>query len=648
MPWNDGLTGVALEIAESEAPRLRVMAGPGTGKSYAMKRRVARLIEQEVVTPEEVLAVTFTRVAAQDLCSELRSIELDGIDRIRVGTLHSFCFSLLSQEDVFRHVNRQARPLLAYEKSGVMKFEGAPLIHDLHAFGAGRAITMNVKAYEAAWARMQRDLPGHPISQEDQDFERALRDWLQFHNCMLIGELVPLTLQFLRNNPLYINELGIGHVVVDEYQDLNKAEQELINILASNGDLSIVGDVDQSIYSFRHAHPDGIVEFDEHHNVVEDKDLDVCRRCPCRVVSMANSFILQNHQAGVAARVRHFPDNCQGDVSIVQWGLAEEEIEGLSQYIEFLVNETDVDPNEILVLSPRRALGAQLAREINDSGIEAYSFYPEESYDTDAAQIALAQLALLRNNEDRVALRYLLGAGSGAMEKGAYSRLRLHCEENAIAPFDALSQVVSGALSISGINRIIPKFVEIKALLEGLADIDFEALIDRVIPDDIEDLEGLRDIADSSITDVEELEVSDFIDNLMEKISHPDLPDCSGAVRVMSLHKSKGLTSRVVIITSCVEGLLPSDDAMDDEAILNEQRRLFYVGLTRCTETLVLSSFREISRVQAYQIGLTPGRGCGNARFNASQFLFQMGPNAPFPQIGDNWLHNLDRGLEQG
>src|SRR5215212_9481350 len=109
MPWNDGLIGPALQIAATTETPLRVMAGPGTGKTFAMKRRVARLLEEGIV-PTRILAVTFTRTAAANLVNELRALGVAGCDEIRAGTLHSFCFSLLQRADVFSYLGRVARP----------------------------------------------------------------------------------------------------------------------------------------------------------------------------------------------------------------------------------------------------------------------------------------------------------------------------------------------------------------------------------------------------------------------------------------------------------------------------------------------------------------------------------------------------------
>jgi superfamily I DNA/RNA helicase len=135
MAWNDGIVGNALQIAETDDSPLRVMAGPGTGKSFAMRRRVARLLEVEDVDPNSILAVTFTRTAAKDLRNELDELDIEGSENIDAGTLHSFCFRLLSKNHVLQYLGRHPQPLLTIPQSGILKFQAEPMLYDLQSRG---------------------------------------------------------------------------------------------------------------------------------------------------------------------------------------------------------------------------------------------------------------------------------------------------------------------------------------------------------------------------------------------------------------------------------------------------------------------------------------------------------------------------------
>jgi AAA domain len=134
MAWDDDLVGVAKNIAAMDRTPLRVMAGPGTGKSFAMKRRVARLLEHGQ-SPKRILAVTFTRTAAASLVNDLRGLNVPGCESIRAGTLHAFCFGLLNSQQVFEYLDRIARPIVTFLKGGVLQCEGNAMLEELEKNG---------------------------------------------------------------------------------------------------------------------------------------------------------------------------------------------------------------------------------------------------------------------------------------------------------------------------------------------------------------------------------------------------------------------------------------------------------------------------------------------------------------------------------
>ena len=135
---------------------------------------------------------------------------------------------------------------------------------------------------------------------------------------MLIGELIPIALQYLRYNPASQYRMKFKHVIVDEYQDLNKAEQVLIDLLAEGAKISIVGDDDQSIYGFKNAHPEGIIRFDSSHPNTHDEILVDCRRCPKLIVRMAKELISRNNNR-YPKELCEITTKIDGDIQILQW-----------------------------------------------------------------------------------------------------------------------------------------------------------------------------------------------------------------------------------------------------------------------------------------------------------------------------------------
>src|SRR5580704_1986657 len=167
MPWNDDLkpNSPAYRIAADPSLSVRVVAGPGTGKSFALKRRVARLLEQGA-NPRRILPVTFTNVAAEDLQREMMQVGVPGCEEIRGSTLHALGMQILIRQNVLQATGRVARPL--------NRFETEPLLYDLLTeFGNKSDREKRIRAYEAAWARLQHEEPGYAANPQDRLFEGA-------------------------------------------------------------------------------------------------------------------------------------------------------------------------------------------------------------------------------------------------------------------------------------------------------------------------------------------------------------------------------------------------------------------------------------------------------------------------------------------
>jgi superfamily I DNA/RNA helicase len=250
-----------------------------------------------------------------------------------------------------------------------------PLLYDLsNEFGDKRARKKRIRAYEAAWARLQHDEPGHAADAEDQAFESELVAWLRFHQGMLIGEIIPYLYRYLRNNPAAPETGDYTHVLVDEYQDLNRAEQAVIDLLSANATICIVGDDDQSIYSFKFAHPAGIRDFETTHPGTDDHEMLECRRCPTRVVEMANSLIAHNNDR-VPRQLVPRQENGARRVSIVQYGSLANEAAGIADFVVDLVENHHYEPRDILILAQRRSIGNPIHQALTGRNVPTKSYY---------------------------------------------------------------------------------------------------------------------------------------------------------------------------------------------------------------------------------------------------------------------------------
>lgn len=638
MAWDKDLDkgGVAYAIASAPEKRVRVIAGPGTGKSFAMKRRVAKLLESKI-EPAEILAMTFTRVAAEDLHRELQKLDTPGCDQLEGKTLHSLAMGILGRKHVFEALGRKPRPL--------NKFEERALRCDLADAHEGmKKVKRLIHDYEAAWAQTQGDEPGYAKTPEEKAFQRDLVDWLTFHRAMLIGELIPYLVRYLRANPAAPEHTEFKHLLIDEYQDLNKAEQTAIEYLGAAAEVCIVGDDDQSIYSFKSAHPDGIRQWKDLNAGCSDLKMQDCHRCPTDVVEMANALISHNQNREERA-LNPLPEKGKGEVIILQVADVEEEARAIAAFVREL-RKKDVHPSEIIVLVQRRANGKIIMEAFAKEGVVAKSYYDESQLETEFAQSRFALFKLFLDREDRPALRYLLGAGSQDLRAGAYARLRQHCEATGDSPWHAMEELAAGKQKLPHTGNLIAAFNSIVAELAALeaAKDDVPAFIDAAFPDGEVALSDIRALA---LQQAEEVKTAvDLFAAMMKEITQPDIPPSVEEVRLMSLHKSKGLSSPYVIIAGCVQGILPplpeaGTAKAKADAELEEARRLFYVGITRVKAdpklgrpgTLLLTYPQQMSanKARAAKVAVTSTKW-GKANLQPSRFIDELGPTAPKPQ----------------
>ena len=639
--WSDGLDKASRRIAEIDASPLRVLAGPGTGKTTLLIRRVMRLL-QNGADPSRIMLCTFTRTAAQDLQKKLGRLGVPEAQKTYADTLHSFCFSLLSKAEVFPLTGRVPRPLLEFEE----RF----LLEDLKGTNNEglRDLRERLSAFSAAWARQQNDDPGWPENAQDRKFLSALQAWLEFHECMLIGELIPEGLRFIRNNPVSPYRPSFDHVIIDEYQDLNRAEQALLDAIAVDGTITVAGDEDQSIYSFKHAYPEGIAGFHRTHEGTHDESLDRCRRCPQTIVSMANSLISYNPTRSERALCTS-EENPDGDVFVVQWPLVDEEAHGLATFVARQIEIGQVEPGQVLVLAPRRQLGYMIRDALRQSGVAAYSFFHEEALEGNpnragkyAPQESFTLLTLLVRPEDRVALRCWCGFGSPSLRTGAWNQVRQHSEVSGDAPRLVLEHLRNGHLQLRHSKDLAERFALLQERLDALQGLQGSDLVDVLFPEGESWADPFRTIAEVLGDDGTPAQLLDL---LHRGATQPELPMDVDYVRVMSLHKSKGLTANLVIVSSCIDGLIPSIPENSTPEVkhraLEEQRRLFYVAVTRARRTLVLSSVIGIDRADAYRMRARVGSGHPIAQTVASPFLNELGPDCPAAMSGSRLLQLL-------
>ena len=262
--------------------------------------------------------------------------------------------------------------------------------------------------------------------------------------------------------------------------------------------------------------------------------------------------------------------------------------------------------------------------------------------DESKAQQAFTILTLLANHYDYVALRCWCGFGSGTLRKGGWKRINDYCQEKNLSLSEVLEKSINGIISIPYTNDIIERYNELTSLLETMRELRGEELVDCLFPIQEEWSYPFRTL-------VAQIEEDDFDavvlrEKLRIGITQPELPTDVDYVRVMSLHKSKGLTADMVVVVGCIEGLIPgiynpNNTSLNRNQFTEEQRRLFYVAITRTKRILILSSVLWLPRDLAHRMGAIVYSGnITDARTQASDFLRELGPNRPRTVLGNTLI----------
>lgn len=644
--WLEGIEGDELPmLITSDSHVIRVVAGPGSGKTTGLKRRVQRLVQGNSVSPEKIFVGTFTRAIARDLAEALGvKVTTDELGEeknknVNVSTLHSHALRLVRAHPTARP-GRMLRFLLDNEKE-VMLYDMGQTLSILRKQTERQN---ELKKVCAAWAE--------GTNLEIAGFVGEMDRWLRRHGGMLIDEVVNLARTALESGDIPAGDFD--HVIIDEYQDLTAAEQHLVEkIWSGEGSLVVLGDDDQSIYSFRYNHPGGITEFvarweDE---ALADLGIPENRRCGKVIVDLGNAMMAE---AGSKKAPMISKRGDDGELVLIYWPSLANEINGLAKYIR------ERKSIRFLVLVPRRFIGYRLKKAV---GSDALTSFHEEVLELPLVQARFALAGLVANPKDRVALRTLLGFQSNGIEHGTKRNAKAYesCLQSSLEGIEFLEAIASGALKVSGegsshLRLQAQKALQfLKTLPEDHSDV-IDALFDPNLSEAIadeesrekakEDLEHLRESAKGIQEESKDGRLDKILEQLRYRISmRIPLTEAEEArVRIMTLFGAKGLEADVVVVSSVADQIIPGylpDDARAAEKAREEQRRLLYVSVTRAMKELIVSWPRNMQYKDASKNHV---RLDGGVLTQGGQKIVKLGrskllPDIPQqPQTGRSWL----------
>ena len=597
----EGLNDRQREAALAGDGPVLVVAGPGTGKTKTLTVRLAYLLAERHVAPEQLLAVTFTTRAAREMRERLERLVGPRADRVFLGTFHSFCFQLLRAEGYrldlprdFGVADRRDQVTMmqrALRRLGQPDNTAQRMLHDVSAFRHRRA-GVDPPAKDAGLAEVS------------EAYQRQLRkcDLLDFDELLLLGvqllECCADVRESLRQR--------LTHVLVDEYQDVDPVQQQLLRFLAGDRNhLWAVGDGDQAIYAFRGAESGHLLRFEQSYPNGRVIMLEQSYRFTPQIAAAASQVIRRNvsrqpltlntaNASGLPVHVVSFPDEQAEAAWIVSQ--IEERVGGTSHYQHYKGKVTDTVSRreqsfrDFAVLCRLHALTKPLQEALRNSGIPHRVVGEVRFFDKTIVKDVLAYLRVIQNPHDDSSFAYVLNRPPRGIGGQTQAALEAEAEQHGLSLHAALgksarlsSSQMRAAKSLMKLIEDVQQNKEEKPLSQFIAYVaDVTGVREWRIGQDPRhenDLLLLRSIA----AKYDEVHTGTALEQFLEEASlavEVDDYDASiDAVSLMTIHAAKGLEFTEVMLCGVEEGSLPRENGD-----LEEERRLFYVGLTRAKE----------------------------------------------------------------
>jgi DNA helicase-2/ATP-dependent DNA helicase PcrA len=604
--------------AHDARPQVRLIAGPGTGKSFTIEDRVAWLL-QNGANGQRIFAISFTNASAQDLrlrvAQYCQSLGLDG-SSISVTTMHSLALRMLRVAGLLQRFPAPPTVIDQWEISNVF----IPEFCSEFDARVSRADDIR-RDHEAYWSTGRYDPPNYippapPISAEER---AALSDFLvrfeQVYSCILPGEIVRECVEQIRAGVVIPRELiVIDHLIVDEYQDLNPIDLEYIAALTGGGAVTFVaGDDDQSIYSFRFALPQGIQNFTRTYPNSGDHVLRYCFRCSTAVLAAARAVVTGYPSVNRVPKdlTSVYAASAPPVVgSVLRWNFQNgaAEARAVAQSCRALIN-AGMEPSDILILiSDRNILEAPIIAALTGANVPFGSRSEEISSDEGRVLYDLIRIGI--NPEDYIAHRSLLGLLPG-VGLGTCTSIK----EKVLANNLNYRNVFYGRLPNGVVSpresAAIKRLADVCAQVAGWTEDDTLAVrgaelaqVSRTFGDATQAViaKKLASLPETlTIGEFRELLVSssdevkvDLLTDAYQRLGVAPPPEAepTSKVRIMTMHGAKGLSARAVFIPGLEEEVFPGHRRRPYPGLVEEAARLLYVSITRARAACVMSFAR--------------------------------------------------------
>lgn len=583
---------------------LLVLAGAGTGKTRTVTVRIAHLLEEDGVQPDEILAITFTNKAAGEMRERVNSLlgaeETRGTaERIWIHTFHAFCARVL-RRDIHHLPNREREFVIATQadqRSIIKRLIGPERSGDVKPNEVVSVISraknnlVQAGSFPASTAREKR------IKELFLEYESQLRDT----NALDYADLILLTVTLFHEYPdvLARYRRRFRHILVDEYQDTNTAQHDLIRLLAGEGEnLCVVGDPDQSIYRWRGAEPENIARFPEEFPGARIIKLLENYRSTRNILKVANALIA-NNPLTLGEDKELWTKGEEGKRVIVYAGPDEYDESGwiATQIFNAVHNRDEGGYDDYAVLYRTNAQSRVLEDALRKRSIPYNIIADIRFYDRREIRDLLAYLRLLVNPNDLLSFRRIVNVPSRGVGKISVNTMMEEVEEDRSHLPDVIRRCIDEELIPPRARRAVDNLVElldelttrrgpVDELLEELLErIDYTAWLQKSndAVSRLENVEQFLETARDFTAANPEGSLEDFLEEVSLAAPIDNFDEHAGSVSLLTLHAAKGLEFPVVFISGLEEGLIPlvRRSSREAEAELQEERRLLYVGITR-------------------------------------------------------------------
>lgn len=615
----DNLNKEQREAVQTIQGPLLVLAGAGSGKTKLLTSRIAYLI-QNGVKPRNILAVTFTNKAAKEMKERLGNILGENVVKYMwVGTFHGICGRIL-RENIenysFQSGKRLDKNFSIYDENdsnAVIKQAIKKLNLDDKVYQPKlvKSVISNAKnkmqdAY--TFATFARDFKSQKIASIYEEYENALNN----NNAIDFDDMLLLTVKLLEQckevRQLYYDRFQ--HILVDEFQDTNMAQYKLINMLYTNLEpeipdersLCVVGDVDQSIYSWRGADYTIILNFQKDFKKTKLIKLEQNYRSTANILNVANAIIENNTE-----RVDKVLYSQKGDGELIDYYEAQDEADEANFIASRIKQDSGGDYNRYAILYRTNSQSRALEEACMAAGIPYRIYGGLKFYDRKEIKDIIAYLKLIYNPDDSQSFRRIVNVPKRAIGDTTVKALSDFADSKDVSLFEAIKEIEESELS----PRVQSKLKDFAELIlkfkNAVGSYSLQEFVTLVIektgylaelqsqntPEseaDIENLQELVNVAGEFVPEESDNALGEFLQQVALVSDLDGMDDISNNVTLMTLHSAKGLEFPVVFLAGCDEGVFPHQRTFNIPSEMEEERRLMYVGVTRAEEKLYLSS----------------------------------------------------------